>query len=540
MIFSIKEGFINTEGFEEVRYKEYTFYYSGVLYLRGKKAGRESVLAVAEEYEATGVIPFIKIYGAFYLIISKPDGETIFFTDNSNLHCFFMGESYIGDNFLELIKYEKSNEFNMEALCEFFVLGGVYFGKTLIDGIRLSSNDSYYIYTNNTIKEVTKDIGDIDAPSSISDVSEFFQDMAYALSDQKVTLSLTGGYDSRMVFACIKKHLPINVFISGNKEYNSDIIQAQKTAYAGGQTLEIINVEKPEVSEDYLTELFHYAQAIVPFVNDGYIRISSFIKNRKEQGYNCYLSGDGGAVHKDRLWTQDFPFYNKRKVDLKRYYNMRVHFTKQTIPIDKDILALSNELENRFINKISQFRKPSNSQSYDSFYYNINADKFAVQYSTHSKSVYSYAPLWELELVRYSYHLTRWERYFYKSVRKITTKNSRSIARVPTVYGTTASSEPLYLLRDIYFQLIDYFVRAIRMLGRKFLNKNLLVGNPSTWSVEDDIRNMDIANRALSYCIDKGFLKLDTRIESISYSTLGRAIQIYMLAEFMKHNNENS
>jgi hypothetical protein len=82
MIFSIKEGFINTEGFEEVRYKEYTFYYSGILYLRGKKAGRESVLAVAKEYEATGVIPFIKIYGAFYLIISKPDGETIFFTDS--------------------------------------------------------------------------------------------------------------------------------------------------------------------------------------------------------------------------------------------------------------------------------------------------------------------------------------------------------------------------------------------------------------------------------------------------------------------------
>jgi hypothetical protein len=122
-------------------------------------------------------------------------------------------------------------------------------------------------------------------------------------------------------------------------------------------------------------------------------------------------------------------------------------------------------------------------------------------------------------------------------MREITTANSSSIARVPTVYGTTASSEPAYILRDILFQGIDYYKKAIRMLGRKFLNRSFFIGNSSTWSAEDQVRALDISRRALKYCIDQGFIKPETQLKTLSYSTLGCMIQVYMLAEQMdKHD----
>ncbi|MFZ2537862.1 MAG: hypothetical protein WAX04_03045, partial [Oscillospiraceae bacterium] len=347
------------------------------------------------------------------------------------------------------------------------------------------------------------------------------------------TLSLTGGYDSRMVFACIKDQVPINVFISGDNESDPDIIFAKKAAQAGGQNLEVLKINKPQISENYLRELFEYAQGCVPLLNDGYLRISTFMKNRRANGYECYLSGDGGVLHKDWWWVQDLPFYRKKNVNLKRFYNQRIAYIDGSLPFGNELSRISDTIGDRFIHEFDQYIKPLNTQSYDSLYYNINGRKIVIQYSIHSKVIPSYAPLWELELVRYSYHLPRRKRFFYNSMRKITTTNSRSIARVPTVYGTTASDELVYILRDIFFQGIDYYKKAVRMLGRKFLNRSLFVSGPTTWSAEDEVRMLDISKRALEYCIDKEFIKQDTQLKTISYNTLGRMIQVYMLAEQM-------
>ncbi len=45
-----------------------------------------------------------------------------------------------------------------------------------------------------------------------------------------ITLDLTGGYDSRMVYAELKNHIPdINIFISG-PDIASDVIVAKEIA----------------------------------------------------------------------------------------------------------------------------------------------------------------------------------------------------------------------------------------------------------------------------------------------------------------------
>ncbi|SOC38598.1 asparagine synthase-related protein [Ureibacillus acetophenoni] len=536
MLISYEEGIININNFECIEINGYKYYYSGIIWMRGKKAGKETVEHLSKIYEVQNKIPFIEIFGSFCLVILHPNGRIVLFTDNSNMRTFYIGKKLIGTNYLEVIKEKTKVDFNLDALCEFFTLGDTYFGKTLLNDIRLTESTKYYICDDGGLLIKDKGIGDIDEDTSIKDVNEFFKEMAYSLSDLKVTMSLTGGYDSRLIFACINDYLTVKPFISGDNEKHKDIIYSQKVAEAVGRKIEILRIKKPEISDDFILSLFYFSQGIVPFLKDGFVRMNSFIIDRSNKGYECYITGDGGDVHKDWDWTLDLPFYNRKSTNIPRYYDHRIQNTSNVIPFGDSLESLHKQLREKMINEFSKFSKAINTQSYDSFGFNIYGDENKIDYGTLSDIIPSYAPLWELELVRYSYHLPRRKRFFNFSMREITTKASKKIARVPTFYGTTASSETPYLIRDTFMQIVEYFKRACRMLGRKFLNKNLFVENKETWSIENDLRKLSITTEAIEYCIEKGFIKKGTLQEDLSFELLGRIIHVYLLAIYIEDN----
>ena len=533
MLFSAEAGFLDTSGFTGLQIGDCIYYYRGVFFMRGRKAGRDSILAFAQEFETSGVPPYAKAFGAFSCAIARPTGETIFFTDNSNLNCFYVASDAIGDSFLELIRYEHSSAFDDDALCEFLGLGDVFFGKTLVGGISLSASDSTYVCSGGVLRREHKGVGDIDAPTAIDSVVDFFGDVADALSDERVTLSLTGGYDSRLVFACLRDRLPLSVFISCSDERAPDVYWARRAAHAGGATLEIVNVAKPQVSEAYIRHLFDSADGLVPFADDSYMRISAFMQDRRDVGYTCYLTGDGGPRHKDWYWLQDFPFYRMRHTNLGRFYDQRIQVVRTLVPVGDRLHDPYRKMRPRMIQSMRQHVKSINTESYDSIGFHILGEMVKPKFTTYSKLVPLYAPLWELELVRYSFHLPRRERFFYNSMRKVTTAQSKAVARTPTVYGTTASSEARYLARDVLFQGIDYSRRAMRLLGRTVLHRNLFVGLASTWSAEADVRNMDLSRRAVAYCVRQGLIRGGTVTSDVPYAVLGRMIQLYLLGEWL-------
>lgn len=537
MILDFCLGLRHMSKFETFNYKECIYYYSGVIWTYGKKSGKETIEYLSNFYDKNGKIPFNYLFGAFHLIIKKSSGEVIMFTDNSNMHCFYISEDAIGTNFLEVIRVTKKVEMDSDALVEFLSLGNIYFGKTFISSIKLSEHNKVYVFDKKKLNIIDKEINGIDEKSEIKNMNEYFENMAYSLSNLNLTLSLTGGYDSRLVFACLRKYIPIDVFISGDNENEKDIVISKKIASITENNFEHIKSKKPEVTIKYLNELFAYAQGIVPFVNDGFFRISNFIRNRAKR-YDCYLSGDGGVMHKDWWWLQDLPFYKRKTIDIEKFYYQRIKFADMHIPWGDLIRESANYLDERMINKLKDFKKTLNTQTYDALYFHVNGKKTSVNYNIHSDQIKSYAPLWELELVRYSYNLPRLKRFYYLSMRTIITKASKTIARIPTVYGTTASSEPLFIIRDLFFQGIDYCKKAIRMLGRIFLNKNFFVGKLLTWSTEDKIRELELTNKAVKSLIKKGILDESTDANKLSFTVLGRILQIYLLDDYINKENE--
>jgi hypothetical protein len=319
--------------------------------------------------------------------------------------------------------------------------------------------------------------------------------------------------------------------MSCSDENDPDVYWAKRAAQATGATLEIVHVEKPVISEAYVRQLFDYADGLSAFLDDNYMRIRAFMLDRSDGRYTAYLTGDGGPRHKDWYWIQDLPFYRRRHTDVGRFYDQRIQVIRTSIPLGKRLESHYRGLRSRMVSSMQPYVMQLNTQSYDSIGFHVLGDLVKVKYSIHSRVVASYAPLWELELVRYSYHLPRKKRFYYNSMREIMTAHSKPLALTPTVYGTTASSELRYLARDVVFQGIDYLKKATRLVGRSLLHRNLFVGQRTTWSGESDVRALAMTRDAMEYCVKEDLIGPNTRQDEVTYATLGRMIQIYLLAE---------
>ncbi|SCJ97194.1 Uncharacterised protein [uncultured Eubacterium sp.] len=530
IIANKKEEF---SGFTKYLLGEKQYYLKGGMFFRGERAGYDSIKKLDQIYKENKCIPFGDLFGSFVLIINNGE-QYVLFTDNSNMGSFFIASEGVSDDFLLLAKETENKTLNLESVCEMITIGTVYFNKTLLQDIFLSDSNNYYIIKNSRIETFSKEIGDIDTPSSITNVVDFFDDIAFALQDETVTQSLTGGYDSRMVFAALSRKLDLDVFISGDNINDPDIKQANLTANAGNKKLDIIKVEKPAVTEQFLREMFAFSNGTKDYFSKGQVRIKAFLEYKSKQGYNYYLTGDGGPRHKDWNWIQDFPFYRMKKTNLSRYYTQQVEIVKKVYPFSDNMMQEYHLMKDNFIKQLSFMKKPLNTQSYDAFGFTLNSGIVKIAINSASKYVTAYFPLWERELVKYAYALPRRKRFFNIYMRDVITKCNPDIAKVKTVYHMTSSSQLKYKLLDVFGFLEQYMVRALRYLGRKFLKKTFFVGGVETWDIMDKVRELPISERAIEYCKDKNILRDDVNIDTVDYGVLAASLHILLLMEYLE------
>ena len=528
----INKGVINnSHEYSKYMFERRTYYLSGLIYKDDVVEGEATIIAIEEEYEETGKLCFRDIKGAFVLIVVD-ESKTLVFTDNSNMRCLYYRGDKISDSFLEIATSTENNEFDIDAICEFLVLGAPYFGKTLIKNICVTQSINYYVLESNKIKVENKEIGDIEYPGSVNDPNVFFDNLAGAIKERKATLSLTGGYDSRMIFATLKNKIKVNPFISGDNMKDPDIVVAGKTANAGDEEVEVVLVPKPKVNDKIIEELFSFGDGLELMFTSSKIRKMGFIKDRVNKGFDLYISGDGGPRHKDWNWIQDFPFYKRSKTNIIRYYYQNVEIIKeQNEWLSEKMKVKYNNLAPSFCKQLKKYAKKTNTESYDSFGFETLSDFMKIGMNNISRYINMYAPLWELDLVRYSYALPRKERFFCNYMRRVTTNGDKNVARVNTVYHTSSSSELKYKIKDVIGFMFQYIERGTRYLGRKILKRTLFVGKVQTWEIESQLCNLQIIEKALEYCIEKDLICSNINKNGISKENLMKILHIYMLGK---------
>lgn len=526
---------IQQTGLQTYQFEDMVIYVDGLLYVYGKKAGKETASWLYEKICNEGSIPFEELRGAYTCIIKEKERITAF-SDNSNMHCLYYSGSMISNSFLKIVEFESVSGrmpcFNLEAICEYLTIGNVYFDKTFFNDINVLPSTKYALIEGNRITISQKNIGDIDQASDLSSISDFFDKVAFSLSEMNVCQALTGGYDSRMVYTCLSKRIKDHPVIASNTPDNKDVKYAKMVATANKDDLDIIRTEKPVFSDNLIHMLFEKKDGILPFDIDEDIRLLTF-KSSLVKKYNIHLTGDGGVLHKDWEWIPDFPFYRKRKSNASKFYKQRLYY----IPIDnhigeklKDIFAGQAQ---RFVKVLDSIAKSINTQSYDSWYYHVSGNRRSNYNCNPVNGLISYAPLEEIDIVRYSYALPRRKRFFYNSMREAITRENKQIARIKTNYGTNASNEWPYILADVFFQSIEYIRKAIRLISRKIIHKTVLNISVLDWTLEKEIRNSDIAAKAVEFAQLSGFIKPALTMSSLSYSEIQKLIHIYCLSCFV-------
>lgn len=528
-------GEINT--FKNYAFGEVSFFLNGLLYLDGCHAGEESINLIKKNFISEKTINFDELRGSFLLVIKLPD-QIIAFTDNSNMHCIYYSNTYISNSCIEIVSAMKKDNIalslNDNAIYQQFSFGKVFGEKTYINEVSFTDSMHYIVVKDGKIIIKNKNIGDISSKSRQLSMINYLESFAHSIEKEKVACALTGGYDSRMIFSVINNIIKADCTIAGNNLKEKDIQISKKVAEVANAKWKLIEVEKPNVTDMFLREMFKMSDGMEMYISTFRFRWVQYVNYLKSQEYTICLSGDGGVLHKDWEWKQDFPFYHKNKTNLKRYFSQRIACQQNMNNAGEKLLKLIKPQEEWFIAQLKKFQKPVNTESYDMFYNYLNGNR-RFEYNLCDGKTIFYAPLQEQDIVRFSYHLPRKDRSFYKQNRMVITLANKNIAKLPTNYGTNASDMFMDKCFDILFEVKYMFVRAFRLIYRRLTKKTIGVQQATTWSCKEDIQQNLLSRKAITWAKKEGYLKESVNISSLGEKQIGVMIYAYLWNEIISN-----
>lgn len=532
MLISKQSGIVNTDSFDEVYSGElFDVYLNGVLFCRGMYEGQESISYICNHIENYSVIPFNELYGSYTVIIDYKGEKQVVFSDNSCMHAFFVSENYVGSNFKEIIQKEGLKNFDDIGCCECLALiRGGFSERTVIKGLKYSSNLKYFEIFNGRRSERSKGINSIDGESSIADPICFFRDVAHAFDKRKVICALTGGFDSRAVASSINLFKKTDCFISGDNDDSSEIILAKQVAKAGGYTLKQIRPEYPKIGAATLWKFWVKSAGFNANISTSGFRISHFMNVLQSEEYEVLLDGNAGDMHKEFWFSQEFPFYNRRKSNARLFYISRM---KKYLPVFGDRIKSSikamEKLELKEMNRLT-----ANINSKSCLLYGWYSDWCRIENSsTEENHPFIYSPLREIEMVRFSYNTAPHDMYLNMILRKIISKANLEVARIKTIYGTTASTETRYIVRDIFAQFKRYLMQSIRYIIRKLTGRSVFLPKVETISIDSYIKENTDVRDAVEWAKDHGYLQVRAGIGQIPMKVISDILNLYYIDKYI-------
>ena len=100
-----------------------------------------------------------------------------------------------------------------------------------------------------------------------------------------------------------------------------------------------------------------------------------------------------------------------------------------------------------------------------------------------NRNLIIYAPLQELELIKYAFDQPIKKRYFNLLQREVIAKNAPQIAEIITTNGTTATLNKANIIKDIWYENVGQIKRIFRGIKRKIYEKEKTMAKVM---IEDD------------------------------------------------------
>ena len=316
--------FAAADGFARAETAEFVAAWRGFLFVRGCRAGAESVARFFEILRRLGPEEaFALPKGSFALcVLDKTSGEIFGSVDPFGLMRLFASRQSVSDDLFALCRHlgDNANNLDRDGLAAFLRFGFYTEGRTIDRRVRaLSGDEIVHIAPDGEVGFRRKAFADIRTAPPPFDFDAYLRDIRLAIVDARVSLDLTGGFDSRLLVACLKAAGIAETATSG-QDGNVDVRIARRVA----ATLNLPHIAvKHEVADlaERLPELLRLTQGQIGLLT--YDHMYQFLSGRQARGITLCIAGVGGELWKDFLWLQDFPFLSGR-ADFDRLFRTRI------------------------------------------------------------------------------------------------------------------------------------------------------------------------------------------------------------------------
>jgi hypothetical protein len=360
---------VTAGGYERLERHGLIAIWRGFLFVRGEIAGRDSVHALLSSFRHPGPEATLALAkGSFLLAILDCQSREIFTcVDPFGLTRVFASDALLSDDLFELISRLGYDENRMDApALAFFLRFGFYgMGRTIDRRVRFLAGDEIArLSSTGDLNWLRKSLPDFHTVSQEFDFDAWLHDVRIAIQGQRISLDLTGGYDSRLLAACLKDSLAETA--TTGQPGNLDAAIAGKVAAA---------LKLPHIATRHdISGFAERAPAMLQLTNGQtglltYDHVYQLTRERQARGITLILAGIGGELWKDILWLQDFPFLSGPP-DFERLYRMRLEPRAISgAPLEASFMAAFEAAKDDYVGAMkTRFGAFPRTAAYDSVY----------------------------------------------------------------------------------------------------------------------------------------------------------------------------
>jgi hypothetical protein len=440
----------------------------GHLYLPGEVAGVPSVAKLADSLTTVDLTRVTcHLGGVFGLFVrDKSRGGWQIATDNAGLYKVFYDAKGASTSLLELVRARGSGRdaLDLAVIVEFLAQGQVLGTRSFVSGVdRLSGREILVLPADASPPFTrTKALPDV-MPGDTSTVLERFAHLARSLQGRSFSVDATGGFDTRLVICLLAREgVPFELATSGRPGAPDSEI-ARQMARTLDRPFRLTGHDLSDL-DDQLVATFRDG--------DGQTDLRRFHRDRQNalarlaRGVEVFAHGGGGEIYRDHCFIQDFPNYGSRKINLQRYFRLRM----MPVSLPADILTRAGRellaaAQASVLDRFRALAAATNNETYDRIYFLLRSPEHFGQHCANyvNMGLDAVAPLLDYQSALAAIGLPPWSRFFYRWHRGMISARCPDLASLPTADGFSASDTTAAVLRDAR----SYLATQLRRVGRK-------------------------------------------------------------------------
>jgi hypothetical protein len=512
--------------------------WKGLIYLHGVSSGVATIQQIAQRLPTTPLTFLCReLHGIFGLFIfDKTRCLWQIAVDNSGLYHVFHDQDTVSSSFLELLAFKglSSRHICPVAAAEFLAHGGVYWRRTLVVGIaKIGHDEIIELEPGSAGTKSAKRIARKELPLPGGNQESFVAHYAYlaeALADRRVSVDLTGGFDSRLNACLLTRHgLDFEVATSGRSGI-PDVVIPERAAKILGREFRLTLHDISSLDKD-LPRMFREGDGLTDLVV--HHRARQLQAERKRRGIEVAISGVGGELYKDFWWLQDTPRYSSRRVNFERLYDLRI----MPVPLPPHYLAgdvadAYAQLRRLTLERFADLRAATNTESYDNLYFYYKMPEFAGRFLTNHIDNYLnvVAPLLEYDNVMFAFGLPRSIRSFNRFHRRVLSEQCPKLARLMTSSGVSASADGWRIARDGIGCGVTIGRRLTRKIGQRLFGRAWLQSpGPDEPTMRSRVRRGSEFLQSLTALKDLRMLASELTPDEVRDADVGRILALGML-----------